>query len=51
LQDFVKMSPGDYVIQNAANSAVGRLYFQRLHTWTHRGLYLIHRPSGHPDCR
>jgi NADPH:quinone reductase-like Zn-dependent oxidoreductase len=28
LQDFVKLRPGDFVVQNAANSAVGRMVIQ-----------------------
>lgn len=28
LQDFVKLSPGDFVVQNAASSAVGRMVIQ-----------------------
>ena len=31
LQDFVKLRPGDFVVQNAASSAVGRMVIQLAH--------------------
>lgn len=45
LRDFTELAPGDFVIQNAANSAVGRLVIQiaRAHGW--KTINLVRRPE------
>lgn len=46
LLDFVKLNPGDTVIQNGANSAVGQLVFQLCKVW---GINCIGTVRDRPD--
>jgi trans-2-enoyl-CoA reductase len=43
LRDFVELAPGDFVIQNAANSAVGRLVIQIARAAGWRTINLVRR--------
>ncbi len=45
LSDFARLEPGDWVLQNAANSGVGRTVIQlaRIHGW--RTVSLVRRPE------
>lgn len=46
LRDFVKLSPGDTVIQNGANSAVGQAVIQLCKVWNLRSVNVIrNRPN------
>ena len=45
LRDFVSLAPGDFVIQNAANSAVGRLVIQIAKANHWRTINLVRRPE------
>lgn len=45
IEDFVKLKPGDWVTQNAANSAVGRCVIQIAHHRGLRTLNLVRRPE------
>jgi len=45
LRDFVELAPGDFVIQNAANSAVGRLVIQIARAEGWRTINLVRRPE------
>jgi trans-2-enoyl-CoA reductase len=45
LRDFVDLSPGDFVIQNAANSAVGRLVIRIAKANHWRTINLVRRPE------
>ncbi len=43
LQDFVELQPGDWIVQNAANSAVGRSVIQIAHARGLRTLNVVRR--------
>ena len=45
LRDFATLAPGDFVIQNAANSAVGRLVIQIAKANQWRTINLVRRPE------
>lgn len=46
LKDFVPLNPGDTVIQNGANSAVGQLVIQLCKVWNYRSVNVIRdRPN------
>src|SRR5207248_10851014 len=45
LRDFVDLAAGDFVIQNAANSAVGRLVIQIAKANQWRTINLVRRPE------
>uniref|UniRef100_A0A7E4UYN8 Enoyl-[acyl-carrier-protein] reductase, mitochondrial n=1 Tax=Panagrellus redivivus TaxID=6233 RepID=A0A7E4UYN8_PANRE len=41
LKHFVKLQPGDYIIQNSANSGVGRAVIEIAHAWGYKSINLI----------
>ncbi|KAJ1675396.1 mitochondrial 2-enoyl thioester reductase [Spiromyces aspiralis] len=41
LRDFVELQPGDYVIQNGANSGVGRAVIQLCREWGYRTINVV----------
>ncbi len=45
LQDFVKLEPGDWVVQNAANSGVGRSVIQIAQALGWKTLNVVRRPE------
>jgi trans-2-enoyl-CoA reductase len=45
LRDFVELQPGDFVVQNAGNSAVGRAVIQIAHACGWRTISLVRRAS------
>jgi len=45
LRDFVELQPGDFVLQNAGNSAVGRAVIQLAHAFGWRTISLVRRPE------
>ncbi len=45
LEDFVGLRPGDWIVQNAANSAVGRCVIQIADAMGWRTLNVVRRPS------
>ncbi|KAJ2797865.1 mitochondrial 2-enoyl thioester reductase, partial [Coemansia guatemalensis] len=46
LRDFVQLAPGDYVIQNGANSGVGRAVIQLARHWGFRTINIVRdRPN------
>jgi trans-2-enoyl-CoA reductase len=45
LHDFVRLKPGDWVIQNAANSAAGRAAIQIAHELGYRTVNVVRRPE------
>ncbi|MHA2170707.1 MAG: zinc-dependent alcohol dehydrogenase family protein [Candidatus Kariarchaeaceae archaeon] len=45
LTEFVSLQPGDWVIQNAANSAVGRYVIELCKIWGYRTLNIVRRES------
>jgi trans-2-enoyl-CoA reductase len=45
LRDFVSLMPGDWILQNAANSAVGRAVVQLAHAIGLRTVNLVRRPE------
>jgi len=45
LRDFVDLQPGDFVLQNAGNSAVGRAVIQLAHAFGLRTISLVRRAS------
>jgi trans-2-enoyl-CoA reductase len=49
LQDFVELAEGDFVLQNAANSAVGRLVIQIARARKLRTINLVRRPELIPE--
>jgi trans-2-enoyl-CoA reductase len=51
LHDFVKLEPGDWIVQNAANSAVGRCVIQiaRQHGW--RTVNVVRRSELIPELQ
>jgi len=51
LRDFVDLSEGDFVIQNAANSAVGRLVIQIARARKLRTINLVRRPEVIEELR
>jgi trans-2-enoyl-CoA reductase len=51
LRDFAPLSPGDFVIQNAANSAVGRLAIQIARASGWRTINLVRRPEVMDELR
>jgi trans-2-enoyl-CoA reductase len=51
LRDFVKLEPGEWVIQNASNSAVGRAVIQLAHAMGLRTINLVRRPELIPELK
>lgn len=49
LHDFVKLSPGDWIIQNAANSGVGRSVIQICRSLGVRSVNVVRRPELIPE--
>lgn len=45
LHEFVTLEPGDWIVQNAANSAVGRCVIQLAHSLGLRTLNVVRRPE------
>jgi trans-2-enoyl-CoA reductase len=45
LHDFVKLEPGDWIVQNAANSAVGRCVIQIANKFGWRTVSVVRRPE------
>jgi mitochondrial enoyl-[acyl-carrier protein] reductase / trans-2-enoyl-CoA reductase len=45
LKSFVKLAPGEWILQNAANSAVGRCVIQIARSFGWRTLNLVRRPD------
>uniref|UniRef100_A0AC34FQW7 Enoyl reductase (ER) domain-containing protein n=1 Tax=Panagrolaimus sp. ES5 TaxID=591445 RepID=A0AC34FQW7_9BILA len=46
LKHFVELNPGDYIIQNSANSGVGRAVIEIAHAWGYKSINLIRdRPN------
>ena len=45
LHDFVTLQPGDWVIQNAANSAAGRAAIQISHELGYKTVNVVRRPE------
>jgi len=45
LHDFVELAPGDWIVQNAANSGVGRSVIQLARTLGWRTLNVVRRPE------
>ena len=46
LKDFVSLQPGDTVIQNGGNSAVGQLVSQLCKVWNHKNVSIVRdRPN------
>ena len=45
LHDFVSLRPGDWLIQNAANSAAGRAVIQIAHQLGYRTVNIVRRPE------
>ena len=41
LKDFVPLQPGDYVIQNSANSGVGRAVIEIAHAYGYKTINLV----------
>jgi trans-2-enoyl-CoA reductase len=41
LRDFVELQKGDYIIQNAANSAVGQYVIQLARVWGYRTVNIV----------
>ncbi|OZC05131.1 GroES-like protein [Onchocerca flexuosa] len=46
LRDFVKLRPGDLIVQNGGNSAVGRAVIQLAKAWGYRTMSLIRERSN-----
>ena len=51
LHDFTTLEPGDFVVQNAANSAVGQCVIQIAHALGLRTLNFLRRPDQADDLR
>jgi mitochondrial enoyl-[acyl-carrier protein] reductase / trans-2-enoyl-CoA reductase len=49
LTDFVSLEPGDWIIQNAANSAVGRYVIQLARHWGFRTVNVVRRKELIPE--
>lgn len=50
LKDFVDLQPGDWFIQNGANSGVGRAAIQLAKLWGYKSLNVVRkRSSGHEE--
>lgn len=41
LKDFISLKPGDTVIQNGANSAVGQLVIQLCKLWNYKSINIV----------
>lgn len=51
LKDFVDLQPGDWVIQNAANSAVGRAAIQLARIWGYKTLNVVRKRPDTDDLK
>jgi trans-2-enoyl-CoA reductase len=51
LRDFASLAPGDWVLQNAANSAVGRAVIQIAHATGLRTINVVRRPELVPELQ